>query len=156
MNNSDDIIAQWVGIGFWVIVIISLTLTYFGSRTTDENRPATYIRTNSSCDVVVDFENCCGVFKDRYIITKHNRYKIHDNDNIVIGDSLCRYEWSAEIGSRQFRVYKDSALQYGLDDDMPTIKPKIIQMLKDNGFVVTEGKTGWGIFGLSYIEISWE
>jgi len=75
---------------------------------------------------------------------------------IIYNRLLLDMKWSAEIGSRQFRVLKDSALQYGLDDDMPTIKPKIIQMLKDNGFVVTEGKTGWGIFGLSYIEISWE
>jgi hypothetical protein len=74
---------------------------------------------------------------------------------ILYNRLLLDMKWSAEIGRSSYRVFKDSALQYGLDDDTESTKLKVIQMLKDNGFIVTEGKTGWGIFGLSYIEISW-
>lgn len=54
----------------------------------------TYIRSNKPCDVVIGFEKCCGIFADRYVLTNKNRYKINETDNIVVGDSICRYNWS--------------------------------------------------------------
>jgi hypothetical protein len=62
----------------------------------------------------------------------------------------------ASLNMTKFRVFKDNAIQYGLDDnETQSICSKIIEKLEQDGFVVTRGKTGWGIFGLPYIEISW-
>lgn len=62
-------------------------------RDVDKDK-AIYCRANKPCEVVVSFEKCCGVFADRYIITNKNRYKVNEGDNIVAGDSVCRYDWS--------------------------------------------------------------
>lgn len=96
MEDEVDLFGFCAAILFWAVVFISLVGC--------DNNPQqpTYIRSNKPCDVVIGFEKCCGVFADRYVLTNKNRYRINETDNIVVGDSICRYNWSdtSRISSR--------------------------------------------------------
>lgn len=73
-----------------------ITLCCVGCNQTQNKPEETYYRKAVPCEVVKNFEICCGAFADRYILTEHNRYKVSDRDNVVIGDSVCTYEWSTD------------------------------------------------------------
>lgn len=86
-----------------LVAVIVFAIIFLGCGENKTQPEPSYVRQNTPCQSVIKFEMCCGVFSDRYIITNTNRYKIYEQDNIVVGDSVCRYTWSDTS-------YKDSKL----------------------------------------------
>lgn len=58
--------------------------------TSCEDAKETFQEIKGSCEVVVRDDGPKS-FDPRYIYTPKNRYRVHDPDNIVIGDSICTY-----------------------------------------------------------------
>jgi hypothetical protein len=77
-----------------LVAVIVFAIIFLGCGENKNQPEPSYVRQNTPCQSVMKFEMCCGIFSDRYIVTNTNRYKIYERDNIVVGDSVCRYEWS--------------------------------------------------------------
>lgn len=49
-----------------------------------------WIKVKNSCEEIIK-DDGVKTFNPRYISTNKNRYLIGDDDNIVVGDSICKY-----------------------------------------------------------------
>jgi len=100
---NKDRIPIIIAILFWFCCFCGLTYSFFNSRNTENINPV-YKRINTPCECVIDDKWIGGVFKDRYIFTNKNRYKVYERDNIVIGDSICEYK--IDFGDENYDIKK--------------------------------------------------
>ena len=88
--------------------IIGLTLLslLMACNETSKVKPAWTERKGSCEDVVRD--DGVHFVTDRYVYTRSNRYKVNDNDNIVVGDSICVYVHRYENSSYDEKYVKSN------------------------------------------------
>jgi hypothetical protein len=93
--------AEFMGIVLGPLILILVVGCSIITDSKKDQSQEIYKRRLVPCEVVKNFEMCCGIFSDKFLITEKNRYKIHERDNIVVGDSVCVYEWGSDKSRTQ-------------------------------------------------------
>jgi len=98
------------------IVFISLFAILTTSILSDRKRKETdnwAFRRNYKvpCEVITSVAYEGGIFKDRIIRTPTHRFKIHEQDDVVVGDSIGSYDFNNLINGKVIEIHSS---QYGI------------------------------------------
>lgn len=108
-RNNQDLMGSIIVSCVLITLATILILSVISDRKRNETENWAYRRNyNVPCEVVTSDAFEGGVFKDRIVRTPKHRFEVHEQDDIVVGDSVCLYDFNNVMNGKVVETHSSN------------------------------------------------